>query len=884
LNNAKKAALTIKTDKIYTLKRNILRYEKRYTQIIHFHGMISMLKRRPLNSSFPITILVVLMFFCLQMNGDTGNSFTRNAAADNYWNPYFASNFNDWTLTNLTLDADWNLTLEKPTENYTSSGNAISGPIDTGAEGIWKTLDWEANTSQNTSVRFQLRNGTTLAECISNPFSGPLGPDTYYTVPGSAIGDHHNSGNWIQFEVFFNTTNNSMTPVLHNVSATYNFFPRLQGGVSIVYGIDGTSFNFTSSYYDRNNAPPSVMEVIINDLHYGMIEKDVNDTDYTNGKEFLYNTTLAAGTHYYSFIASDGELNCSTAVKHITVEEEGDDDDDDDDDDPTMEDLKSVDIFPKNEIVVIGGTIHFNAEGINKNDSHMAINPTWAVNGGGTIDEYGLFTANTAGNWYVYANVSGIPGRTTFSVSDGKLHEIIITPETSIVPLGGQQSFTFQGFDKLGLSVNIVPAWSVNGGGTIDSNGGFSSLKLGTWTVYANASGISGKATVNVGGLSRIEIYSNETSDNETYINVSESINFIAKGYDSEGNEVNFDPKWSAPGGEINENGTFTATSPGRRIITASFGDVSGSVNITVIRQDIPQDDDDTANDDSAVDDESERSVDKFRKWAKDNFPIVMMMLLILLFFFSVIIYFVFRKKEGEGEDEESEESPYSDDVEWGKPLVEKKIEREDTNEWEELDSISEWDAWTVTDYDLEAVGRRGKRSRKGRKRRYMPGDDEIEWDTGPIYKKGKGSWSRYKPRVKKRKSGEKRKGKKKFKKEDKRKVEERPDYDEVDDDEIDFWEEDAVDDNKEDTLDDYDEDTLDDYDEDLLDDYDEDTLDDYDEDAFDDYDEDSLDDYDEDAPDANDEDDRLDYNEADDEEVDFREEDTFDDYEEYDF
>ncbi|MDP6156863.1 MAG: hypothetical protein QF682_12135 [Candidatus Thermoplasmatota archaeon] len=758
-----------------------------------------MLKRPPFNSSFTIMILVTIMLLCFQMIGNIEFSLSQTAAADNNWEPFWDSDFDDWTLSDLIIDWDGNLTLERVSGNYSGSGNATSTPMNTGADGIWKTLNWEASTAQNTSVSFQIRNGSSLAECNSNRFSGPNGLDSYYTISGSAIAEDQNRGEWIQFAVFFNSTDTNMTPSLDNVSATFNFFPRLQGGVSIVYSYGGKSYNFTSTYSDRNNAPPSLIEVIIDGVNHPMIEKDGNDTDYSEGKEFLYNTTLSAGQHSYHYIASDGELNCSSIVKSITVEEEIEDPGDDDDDDPAMDDLKSIDIFPKNEIVVIGGTIHFNAEGINKTGDHMAINTTWAVNGGGAMDEYGLFTAMTAGNWFVYANVSGVPGRTTFTVSDGKLHTITITPGSASVPLGGLRSFTFQGFDKLGLSINFDPVWSVNGGGTIDNNGEFSALRLGTWTVYANASGISGTATVSVGGLSRIEIYSNETTENETYINLSESIKYIAKGYDSEDKEINFDPIWSVNGGGTIFNGTFTATAPGRRVITASFGDVEGTANVTVIMLDIPQDDDDNTKDDPAAEEKPERSVDKFRKWAKNNFPTVMLLLVLLLLFFSVLLYFVFRKKkpgdetEDEYSDEDWAEEISPDERTWGKPLIrEEKLESEDTNEWEELDTISEWDTWTVTDYDLESAKPVKKRYRRERRGRYRPEmDDKIEWDTGPLGRGKKKTWSRYKPLVKKRRGGKKKKHEEKSRKEDHLDEDGLLDYDDAEEEVIDYGEED---------------------------------------------------------------------------------------------
>ncbi|MDP7264060.1 MAG: hypothetical protein QGH39_00695, partial [Candidatus Thermoplasmatota archaeon] len=137
-----------------------------------------MLKRPPFNSSFTIMILVTIMLLCFQMIGNIEFSLSQTAAADNNWEPFWDSDFDDWTLSDLIIDWDGNLTLERVSGNYSGSGNATSTPMNTGADGIWKTLNWEASTAQNTSVSFQIRNGSSLAECNSNRFSGPNGLDS----------------------------------------------------------------------------------------------------------------------------------------------------------------------------------------------------------------------------------------------------------------------------------------------------------------------------------------------------------------------------------------------------------------------------------------------------------------------------------------------------------------------------------------------------------------------------------------------------------------------------------------------------------------------------------------------------------------------------------
>ena len=86
------------------------------------------------------------------------------------------------------------------------------------------------------------------------------------------------------------------------------------------------------------------------------------------------------------------------------------------------------------------------------------------------------------GTYTVNAAIGGgtnISSGVTFyeNATSGPLSTITISPLTSILPKGGSQPFTIQGFDSDGNSVTLSPpTWSVvNGGGTIDSNGNFTS-------------------------------------------------------------------------------------------------------------------------------------------------------------------------------------------------------------------------------------------------------------------------------------------------------------------------------------------------------------------------------------------------------------------------
>lgn len=67
-------------------------------------------------------------------------------------------------------------------------------------------------------------------------------------------------------------------------------------------------------------------------------------------------------------------------------------------------------------------------------------------------------------------------------------------------------------------------------------------------------------------------------------LNVGESIQFVAKGLDTEQMAVSLTPQWSADGGDIDEKGLFTATGTGIFTITATNpeGTISSAATVTV--------------------------------------------------------------------------------------------------------------------------------------------------------------------------------------------------------------------------------------------------------------------------------------------------------------
>jgi hypothetical protein len=107
-----------------------------------------------------------------------------------------------------------------------------------------------------------------------------------------------------------------------------------------------------------------------------------------------------------------------------------------------------------------------------------------------TLPTHGTITASAS----TFTNTTG-----TLTVSNDQLHHIDISPSIWSMTAEEIKFFEACGYDGNG-SVNnsITITWDVNGGGTIDDTGLFTAEKAGTWTIFANSSGISGTAIVTV--------------------------------------------------------------------------------------------------------------------------------------------------------------------------------------------------------------------------------------------------------------------------------------------------------------------------------------------------------------------------------------------------
>jgi hypothetical protein len=132
-------------------------------------------------------------------------------------NLYYKMNFTSNNSDSPILDL-----ISLSYSRYLPSATFLSQSFDSNTFPAWKYLNWSAQVPSGTELRFQLRTGDTRENSMNTPFIGPDGSSsTYYTSSGQSIFTGHERDRWLQYKIYFSTTNLSITPELEEVKITY---------------------------------------------------------------------------------------------------------------------------------------------------------------------------------------------------------------------------------------------------------------------------------------------------------------------------------------------------------------------------------------------------------------------------------------------------------------------------------------------------------------------------------------------------------------------------------------------------------------------------------------------------------------------------------------
>nr|PZN48841.1 MAG: hypothetical protein DIU61_18000 [Bacteroidota bacterium] len=95
-----------------------------------------------------------------------------------------------------------------------------SAPHHAGKTVTVRSLAWDAETPFDTDIQLQVRAAALKEELENAPWSGPQGPNSYFTASGTNL-EADVKGEWIQVRVELISPNGANSPIVNSISMYY---------------------------------------------------------------------------------------------------------------------------------------------------------------------------------------------------------------------------------------------------------------------------------------------------------------------------------------------------------------------------------------------------------------------------------------------------------------------------------------------------------------------------------------------------------------------------------------------------------------------------------------------------------------------------------------
>ncbi|WP_372370844.1 hypothetical protein [Candidatus Uabimicrobium sp. HlEnr_7] len=226
--------------------------------------------------------------------------------------------------------------------------------------------------------------------------------------------------------------------------------------------------------------------------------------------------------------------------------------------------ISALEIFPRQVVMNPGDKLQFCVFTKVNGAVSTPNNLQWYVQRG-IISNKGEFTApNTSGKYIITVTVNKQKCQAIVFVKNPRRQVIqsiqIISPKKKIYE---KQALQLQAvaYDRKGNEVYFSPAWESSGAGSISTNGLFTATRSGEATVKVRDINSHTFTTLNL-TVHANQIQKVTVSPKTTSLSLRGKIRFFALGYDSEGKEISFKPRWYVEGqGSVKQTGEFTAGS-----------------------------------------------------------------------------------------------------------------------------------------------------------------------------------------------------------------------------------------------------------------------------------------------------------------------------------
>jgi peptidoglycan hydrolase-like protein with peptidoglycan-binding domain len=144
--------------------------------------------------------------------------------------------------------------------SYYLSGEYISPAIDTTRPHNFSTLQFTIQKPTSTDIKFQLSSSQN--DITWTDFLGPDGTtSTFYTTSGQTINPIHTGHRYIRYKAFFETTNNTLTPSLNDITINYQYFPTSSFLISNPIDTNQENTQFLTLRYDE--ITPTGTQIIV---------------------------------------------------------------------------------------------------------------------------------------------------------------------------------------------------------------------------------------------------------------------------------------------------------------------------------------------------------------------------------------------------------------------------------------------------------------------------------------------------------------------------------------------------------------------------------------------------------------------------------------------
>lgn len=266
--------------------------------------------------------------------------------------------------------------------------------------------------------------------------------------------------------------------------------------------------------------------------------------------------------------------------------------------------LVGLDIQPKAPGTVVGGRVQFTAWAV-FSDMHVqdvTAQAQWTSsaravavvsNAPGTR---GLAAGLSPGTATIGATYLGLSASTTLTVSGATLVALQVTPENVSTTAGVKVQFTATGIlsDMTTVDMTGAVVWQSSNptvasiSNQVGSRGLATALAVGSTTISASASGVTGQTTFTVGDVTLVAL---EIQDASATIFAGDEQQFAALGHYSDGSTVDLTESvmWLVADGTVASvsnapgAGLVSALAPGRTTLLATFLGVQGTADVRVI-------------------------------------------------------------------------------------------------------------------------------------------------------------------------------------------------------------------------------------------------------------------------------------------------------------